>query len=67
MNSWTKVQGGQGLRKRWIRPNGDILEWDSKKGEVEVYASRGKKHKGGYDPNTGEKKSAVKPGRKVTR
>ena len=52
-------------RARWHLPNGDIGEWDSQHGEVEVYDKTGKKHKGGYDPDTGKKKSKRKPGRKT--
>lgn len=48
-------------RWRWKLPNGDILEWDKKHGEVERYDKTGKKHKGSYDPKTGElKKHPVK-------
>lgn len=43
-------------RKRWIDDNGDILEWDYKHGEVEKYDKTGKKHKGAFNPRTGEKK-----------
>jgi len=40
---WKKING------RWaIHTKREILEWDSKKGEVEVYSE--KEHKGGYDP-----------------
>lgn len=46
-------------------PNGNIGEWDSQHGELEVYDKTGKVHKGGYDPETGEKKSEPKPGRKT--
>ncbi len=43
---------GKGWLKRhtWKDANGRILQWDSKKGEVEVYDKRGRNHKGGYDP-----------------
>jgi len=50
-------------RKRWLDDNGDILEWDSQHGEVEVYDKTGKKHKGGYDPDTGEQTSDPVSGR----
>ena len=49
-------------RRRWANPNGDILEWDSQHGEVEVYTGKGK-HKGAYDPETGKPKPN-KPGKK---
>ncbi len=52
-------------RARWHLPNGDIGEWDSQHGEVEIYDKTGKKHKGAYDPETGEKKKDPKPGRKT--
>jgi RHS repeat-associated protein len=43
---------------RWIDQNGDILEWDSRHGEVEKYDRTGKNHKGAFNPNTGQQ---VKP------
>ncbi len=49
-------------RARWVTPDGDILEWDSQHGEVEVYNKRGK-HKGVADPNTGEMLKDPVPGR----
>ncbi|MBP1615010.1 MAG: hypothetical protein H6Q13_2458 [Bacteroidetes bacterium] len=52
-------------RTRWKLPNGDIGEWDSQHGEVEVYDKTGKKHKGAYDPKTGQKKKEGKPNRKT--
>lgn len=52
-------------RARWILPDGSVLEWDKKKGEVEIYDSRGKNHKGGFDPNTGAQRSPAVPGRKT--
>jgi hypothetical protein len=57
-----KTQTG---RARWKLPNGDIGEWDSQHGEVEVYDKTGKKHKGAYDPKTGEKKKDGDPKRKT--
>jgi len=47
-------------RARWVNGNGDILEWDSQHGEVEVYDGQGR-HKGAADPETGE----FKPDSKV--
>jgi|GEM_PF-1019812 len=41
-------------RARWRDSNGDILEWDSERGEVEVYDKRGKNHKGAANPETGK-------------
>lgn len=56
---------GTGGRKRWIDKNGDIIEWDSQHGKVEVYDKTGKKHKGEYDPKTGKQTKPPKKGRKV--
>ena len=58
----TKSKAG---RARWNLPNGDIGEWDSQHGEVEVYDKTGKKHKGAYDPKSGEKKKDGDPKRKT--
>jgi RHS repeat-associated protein len=60
----TKVKPKAG-RPRWHLPNGDIAEWDSQHGEVEVYDKTGKKHKGAYDPKSGEKKKDGDPKRKT--
>jgi hypothetical protein len=56
----TPVQGGGGLRKRWKLPNGEICEWNSQHGEVELYDKRGK-HKGAYNPVTGQQKPGKGP------
>jgi len=48
-------------RARWKDSNGDILEWDSQHGEVEVYDKTGRNHKGAADPETGQ----IKPDSKV--
>jgi RHS repeat-associated protein len=37
-------------RKRWVLPDGSILEWDYQHGRVEKYDKTGKKHQGEYDP-----------------
>lgn len=55
----------KGGRTRWRLPNGDIAEWDSQHGEVEVYDKTGKKHKGALNPETGEKKKEPEKGRKT--
>ena len=60
-----KTKSGGGLRKRWKDSKGKIYEWDSKKGEVEIYDKTGKNHQGGYDPDTGTKISPAKSDRKV--
>jgi hypothetical protein len=49
-------------RPRWKTQDGDILEWDSQHGEVEVYDKRGR-HKGVADPNTGQIIKNPVPGR----
>lgn len=41
-------------RKRWVLPDGSILEWDYQHGRVEKYDKTGRNHQGEYDPNTGE-------------
>lgn len=51
---------GVGLRARWKDSKGRIYEWDSKKGEVEIYDKTGKHHMGGFDPNTGKLISTAK-------
>ncbi|WP_328528974.1 colicin E3/pyocin S6 family cytotoxin [Nocardioides sp. NBC_00368] len=61
----TPVQGGGGLRKRWTW-DGNILEWDSQHGEVEMYNKRGK-HLGAYDPETGNQVKGPEAGRKCVR
>ena len=61
----TPVQGGGKLRPRWKDKDGKIYEWDYQHGEIEVYSGKGKKHLGGFDPNTGDRKSDPKPGRTV--
>jgi hypothetical protein len=48
----TSVQGGGALRKRWKDNDGNIAEWDSQHGTVEMYNKRGK-HVGEFDANTG--------------
>ena len=61
--SKTPVQGGGGLRPRWTDKDGNIYEWDSQHGEMELYDKRGN-HKGSYNPKSGEQKPPVK-GRSV--
>jgi hypothetical protein len=61
----TPVQGGGGLRKRWVGKDGSIYEWDSQHGTVEKYNKRGK-HLGEFDPETGEETKSADPSRKVT-
>jgi hypothetical protein len=60
----TPVQGGGGLRARWIDPAGNIYEWDSQHGSVEKYRSDGK-HLGEFDPQTGTQTKPANPNRSV--
>ena len=55
----TPVSGGGGLRPRWKDKDGNIFEWDSQHGEMEIYDKQGK-HQGSYNPKTKEKKPPVK-------
>jgi RHS repeat-associated protein len=57
----TKVKSKAG-RARWTLPNGDVAEWDSRHGDVEVYDKTGKKHKGSYNPETGKQNKPPKKG-----
>ena len=41
---------GSSRRHTWVDKKGRVLQWDSKKGEVEVYDKRGRNHQGGFDP-----------------
>lgn len=50
-------------RWRWVDKDGSILEWDKQHGEVEKYDKKGRKHKGGFDPNTGKQRSPSVLGR----
>ncbi|MGW6304029.1 colicin E3/pyocin S6 family cytotoxin [Streptomyces niveus] len=60
----TSVQGGGGMRKRWKDSKGNIYEWDSQHGKVELYNKRGK-HQGEYDAHTGEQTKPADPKRGV--
>jgi RHS repeat-associated protein len=51
-------------RARWKNPNGDVLEWDSQHGDVEVYDKRGR-HRGSADPKTGNMIKEPVPGRTI--
>jgi len=57
--TWEKKGG------RWtITTKKEILQWDSEKGEIEVYSRGQKKHLGGFDPfNKGRQISPPKSGR----
>lgn len=47
---WTSKGGRPTIKNS----KGEILQWDSKRGEIEKYNPRTKEHKGGFDPNTGK-------------
>lgn len=57
--TWEKKEG------RWtITTKKEILQWDSKKGEIEIYNRGQKEHLGGYDPyNRGKQISPAKSSR----
>jgi hypothetical protein len=56
----------KGGRKRWYDPEEkEYFKWDSQHGKVERYDKRGR-HKGEFDPNTGEQTKPADPGRKIT-
>jgi hypothetical protein len=64
----TPRKGGSGLRERWIDAKGrKIFEWDSKKGELEVYRNSDLVHLGAFDPYTGERRGRAKPERRIYR
>lgn len=64
----TPRKGGSGLRERWIDAKGrKIFEWDSKKGELEVYRNSDLAHLGAFDPYTGERRGRAKPERRIYR
>lgn len=60
----THIQGGGGLRARWKDPSGNIYEWDSRHGRVEMYNRKGL-HLGEFDPVTGEQTKDADKSRKV--
>jgi hypothetical protein len=60
----TPVQGGGGLRRRWVDSQGNIYEWDSQHGAVERYNPRGR-HLGEFDPDTGAQTKPADPTRTV--
>jgi len=49
-----KLRNKRGARPAWRLPDGGIGEWDHQHGEVEIYDKTGKKHKGAFNPDTGE-------------
>jgi hypothetical protein len=56
----TLIQGGGGLRKRWKDSEGNIYEWDSRHGTIEIYDRQGR-HIGEYDGETGERLKPANP------
>ena len=57
----TPVQGGGGLRDRWLdAKGGTIYEWDSSHGELEAYRSSDGSHLGAFDHITGEQTKGPK-------
>ncbi len=64
----TQRRGGAGLRERWIDAKGrKIFEWDSKKGELEVYRNSDFEHLGAFDPYTAERRGPADPKRRIYR
>ncbi|MFU2080936.1 colicin E3/pyocin S6 family cytotoxin [Avibacterium endocarditidis] len=60
----TPIQGGGGLRKRWMDSKGNIYEWDSQHGALEKYNKKGK-HLGEFDYKTGIQTKPANSTRKV--
>ncbi|WP_421555144.1 S-type pyocin domain-containing protein [Pseudomonas kitaguniensis] len=64
----TRKQNGGGLRERWKDAKGrKLFEWDSEKGELEVYRYSDVKHLGSFDPYTGEQRGPAKDNRHIER
>ncbi|CAH0264748.1 toxin [Pseudomonas mediterranea] len=62
----TPVQGGGGLRHRWLDAKGrTIYEWDSSHGELEAYRSSDGSHLGAFDHVTGEQTKAAQKNRNI--
>ena len=62
----TPVQGGGGLRHRWLDAKGrTIYEWDSSHGELEAYRSSDGSHLGAFDHITGEQTDGPKKNRNI--
>lgn len=58
----TQVQGGGGKRKRWKDSKGNIYEWDSQHGALEMYDKRGN-HLGEFDHETRQMLKGADPTR----
>lgn len=50
-----RLKSKKGARQAWVLKNGWHAEWDSKRGEVEVYDKQNE-HQGAYDPKTGNRR-----------
>jgi hypothetical protein len=62
----TPMQGGGGLRDRWLDAKGrTIYEWDASHGELEAYRSSDGSHLGAYDPVTGDQVDGPKKNRSI--
>ncbi|MFW9270293.1 colicin E3/pyocin S6 family cytotoxin [Pseudomonas sp. NR3] len=62
----TPVQGGGGLRDRWLDAKGrTIYEWDASHGELEAYRASDGSHLGAFDPITGEQTDGPKKNRSI--
>lgn len=62
----TPIQGGGGLRDRWMDKKGrTIYEWDSSHGELEAYRPSDGSHLGAFDPKTGEQTAPPKKNRNI--
>ncbi|MBK27015.1 MAG: hypothetical protein CME70_23630 [Halobacteriovorax sp.] len=61
----TPKQRGGGMRSRWVDKRGNIYEWDSQHGRIEMYTKTGKKHLGEFDPITAEQTADAISSRKV--
>lgn len=64
----TRKRNGGGLRERWKDAKGRrLFEWDSEKGELEVYRYSDVKHLGSFDPYTGERRGPAKDERRISK
>ncbi|AZF23251.1 S-type pyocin domain-containing protein [Pseudomonas sp. R3-52-08] len=62
----TRKRNGGGLRERWKDSKGKrLFEWDSEKGELEVYRYSDVKHLGAFDPYTAERRGPAKDERHI--
>ncbi|QHD08951.1 S-type pyocin domain-containing protein [Pseudomonas sp. R76] len=62
----TRKRNGGGLRERWKDAKGrKLFEWDSEKGELEVYRYSDISHLGSFDPYTGAQRGPAKDERRI--